>query len=469
MTVIRRFTALPTVIITAIAVVLIGVAALWSRADVSTALSAEATRGPLTVVLTTAGTLKPTESLTYRSPVAGRELEIAALAAEGTRVKTGDLLVRLNANELQKDADRARQELRQLKLDLQLAHGERQDAEAAVQSVTEGEGALAVEEARTRLQLAQLKAERLRSEFEEMKPLMQKGFITREELGRTESEATQAVEELALARRRADIAVRLTNPRERQRANLQLAQRTSQLEHVVGRVQEAEIRLNELDAMIGLCTIYAKGPGLVVYEELLNATPRRKIRVGDRVTPTQGLITIPDVARMIVESSVSEAELHRVKPGQPAIVRLEAYPDLRLNGTVARVGTLATSASNNGLDDKRFELVIELTASPADLRPEMTARADIVVGARENALRVPVAAVFQRQGAFVVYLANGSGGAMRTVEIGEANEQFVEILSGISEGERVLLTDAASGEAGGAGASSRPLSGRERESGLQPR
>jgi HlyD family secretion protein len=465
--VLRRFKALPTAIVTALAVAMIAVAALWSRTDVSSTLSAEASRGPLTVVLTTSGTLKPTDSLTYRSPVIGRELEIAALAPEGSRVKAGDLLIRLNANELQRDADRARQELRQLKLDLQLAHGERQDAEALVQSVTEGEGVLAVEEARTRLQLAQLKAERLRSEFEEYKPLMQKGFITREELARTESEATQATEELSLAKRRADIAERLAHPRERQRAALQLAQKTSQLEHVVGRVQEAELRLNELNSLIELSTIYARGPGLVVYEELLSASPRRKVRVGDRVTPTQGLITIPDVAKMIVESSVSEAELHRVKPGQPAIVRLEAYPDLRLNGTVARVGTLATSSSAQGLDDKRFDLVIELSASPADLRPEMTARADIVVDAKENVLRVPVAAVFQRQGAFIVYMADG--GESRAVEIGEANDQFVEILSGIAEGERVLLTDAESADTGGPGAATRAPSGRERESGFQPR
>lgn len=467
MNVFRRFTALPTIVITAIAVVLIAVVALWSRTDVSSTLSAVATRGPLTVVLTTAGTLKPTESLTYRSPVIGRELEIAALAPEGSRVKAGDLLIRLNANELQRDADRARQELRQLQLDLQLAHGERQDAEGLVQSVTEGEGVLAVEEARTRLQLAQLKAERLRSEFEEYKPLMQKGFITREELARTESEATQATEELALARRRADVVERLAHPREKQRAALQLAQKTSQLEHVVGRVQDAEVRLNELNAMIEQSTIYARGPGLVVYEELLNSSPRRKIRVGDRVTPTQGLITIPDVARMIVESSVSEAELHRVKPGQPAVVRLEAYPDLRLNGIVARVGTLATSSSAQGLDDKRFDLVIDLAASAADLRPEMTARADIVVGAKDDVLRVPVAAVFQRQGAFVVYMANG--GDTRAVEVGEANDQFVEILSGLAEGDRVLLTDAASEDSGGAGAGSRTPAGRERESGRQPR
>jgi multidrug resistance efflux pump len=460
----RRFKALPTAIVTVIAVVLMGVAALWSRTDAGAALSAEATRGPLTVVLTTAGTLKPTESLTYRSPVIGRELEIAALAPEGSRVKAGDLLVRLNTNELQRDADRARQELRQLKLDLQLAHGERQDAEALVQSVTEGEGVLAVEEARTRLQLAQLKAERLRSEFEEYKPLMQKGFITREELARTESESTQANEELTLARRRAEIVEKMAHPRERQRAALQLAQKTSQLEHIVGRVQEAELRQNELSALIDQSAIYARGPGLVVYEELLNASPRRKIRIGDRVTPTQGLITIPDVARMIVESSVSEAELHRVKPGQAAVVRLEAYPDLRLNGKVARVGTLATSSSAQGLDDKRFDLVIELSASTADLRPEMTARADIVVDAKESVLRVPVAAVFQRNGAFIVYMANGE---TRSVDIGEANEEFVEVVSGIAEGERVLLTDAERAETGGA-APKGAAPGREGNSGTKP-
>ena len=89
---------------------------------------------------------------------------------------------------------------------------------------------------------------------------------------------------------------------------------------------------------------------------------------------------------MLLEASVSEAEVHRVRPGQTAAVRIEAFPDLRLTGKVTRVGTLARASADRPLDDKRFDLIVELDATTAELRPEMTARADILVGTRSDVL-----------------------------------------------------------------------------------
>ena len=71
-------------------------------------------------------------------------------------------------------------------MDLQVAEIERQEADAAVKSVADGEGALGVEEARARLQAAQKKVERLWQEHEQLKLLMEKGFITREEAAGSE-------------------------------------------------------------------------------------------------------------------------------------------------------------------------------------------------------------------------------------------------------------------------------------------
>jgi multidrug resistance efflux pump len=434
------------VLMSLVAVVAVG-AAFWRRADVDPSLVAVVQRGTLTAQLTSTGTLRPIQSLTYRSQIVGREVEILALAPEGSRVQEGDLLVRLDATELERDVERQRQDLRQLQMDLQVAHSERQDAEAAVRMVAEGEGALTVEEARTRLQLAQKKAERLRQEFDQLKPLMDKGFITRDELARTANELEQAEEELSLARKRADVVVQLTHPREKQRAALQLAQKQSQLENVVGRVQEAESRLQQASALVDSCAIYARRPGLVVYEEFMNASPRRKIRVGDRVSPTQGLVTIPEVNRMLVEASVGEAEVHRVRPGQAAMVRVEAFPSLRLTGRVVRVGTLASASADRPLDDKRFELIIEIDPTDAELRPEMTARADILVGTRENVLLLPVHAVFEEEGAFVAHVAGLAGAETRRLELGESNDQFVEVIAGVSEHERVMLLAPAPGTA----------------------
>jgi multidrug efflux pump subunit AcrA (membrane-fusion protein) len=284
--------------------------------------------------------------------------------------------------------------------------------------------------------------ERLRSEYAKLQPLLERGFITREELRRTADELEQSEEELALARRRADVLIGQTHPRDRQRAELQLAQKEAQRENVRTRLQEVEARARQLREQIENCSMYARQSGLVVYEEYLNANPRRKIRLGDRVTGSQGLVTIPEVSRMLVEASASEADVHRISTGQPALIRLEAFPALRLTGRVTRVGTLARASADRPFDEKRFDLMIDLDPTEAEVRPEMTARADIQLGERRDVLLAPLNAVFEHDGALVAHVVSRSGIETRQVQIGEASETEIEILGGVHEGERLSLTDA---------------------------
>jgi HlyD family secretion protein len=436
----RWDTRATSMVIAAVVCILAGLAWRGRTDSPDSSQSAVVRRGSITAQLTTAGTLKPVQSITYRSPVAGRELEITELVAEGTPLGEGDLIARLDTTDLQRDLERARQEARQSRFDVQVAEFEREEAAAAVTSVSEGEGALTVEEARTHLQIAQKRVDRLRREYQLLLPLLDKGVITREELKKSGDELEQSEQELALAKRRANVLTELAHPRDRQRAALQLAQKTSQLENVRTKAVEADTRLKTLNGLIESCSLYARRPGIVVYEEFLNATPRRKIRVGDRVTSSQGIVTIPEVNRMTLEASVSEAEVHRVRPGQQAAIRVEAFPDARLTGTVMRVGTLARASADRPFDDRRFDVIFEVAPSAIDLRPEMTARADIVVGTRSDVLLVPVNAVFEERGVMVAHVVNRAGIRTLPVALGESDDAMVEIVSGLSEGDRVLLT-----------------------------
>jgi HlyD family secretion protein len=414
--------------------------AYWIRAGADEGMEAVVTRGDLVARLTSSGTLKPLQSITYRSPIPGRDIEIRDLAPEGSRVQAGDVLVKLDTTDLEIELTRVRQEHRQAQMDLQVAEGEWDEAGAEVKAVSEGEGALTVDEARSALQRTQKKAERLRQEYEHLKPLLDKGFITRDELARTEDQLEEAEEELILARRRTDIVVQLSHPREQKRAALALAQKTAQLGHARTKVTETGLRVTMLETLINGCTIRARGAGLVVYEENLSANPRRKLRIGDRVFATQGIVTIPEVNRMLVEASVSESEVHRVHAGQAAEIRVEAFPDLRLTGKVTRVGTLASASPSRPFDDKRFDLIITLDPTEAELRPEMSIRADVIVGSRVGVLVVPVTAIFNHQGARAVYVVGATGTETRTVELGESNDRMVEIVAGLREGEHVSLS-----------------------------
>jgi len=434
----RRAFALTALVVCVVGGVTAGV--WWRLSAADRALVATVHRGTLTAVLTTTGTLKPIQSITYRSPLAGREAEIVELAPEGGHAKAGDLVALLDTTELQRDLSRAKQDVQQARMDVVVAEIEKQEADAAVKGVAEGEGALAVAEARTRLQAAERKAVRLRQEYAQLKPLLERGFITREELKRTEDELEQAEQDLALAKKRDDVAAGLTHPRETQHASLQLAQKQSQLENARSRAIEADGRLHALNEQIEHCRIVARRPGIVVYEEVLGANPRRKIHIGDRVTASQGLITIPEVNRMLLEASVSEADMRRVHAGQRATVRVEAFPDRRLAGTVARVGTLARASADRPFDEKRFDLIVELDAPDADLRPEMTARADVLIGTRANVVLAPINAVFDDNGAMVAHVRGRTGLATRPVEVGETDGVSIEIVKGLDDGDDVMLS-----------------------------
>jgi len=431
-------------------ILLAGAGVVWRDGGAADGLTSVAQKGTLAPKLTVGGVLRPAQSITYRSPLGGRETEVTFLVAEGTRVGEGDLIARLDTTDLQRELDRARQERRQAQVDLQVAEIDRQEGQTAVDSLTEGEGALTVEETRTRLQLAEKKVARLDEELKTLTPLLEKGFITREELRKTADELEQATEDLALARRRADILIERTHPRDRQRAELQLAQKNAQRENVRARVAETEARVKLLEEQIENCSVYARRPGLIVYEDYLAGSPRRKIRVGDRVTTSQGLVTIPEVDRMLVEASVSEANMHRLAGGLKASVYLEAFPGLRLDGHVSRVGTLAHTSAERPLDDKRFDLIVELDNSSPDLRPEMTARVDVLLGERRDVLLIPVNAVFEQRGVNVSHVAGRLGMETRPVQLGESDGMMVEVVAGLQEGDRVSLTDSGSRPSGAA-------------------
>jgi len=234
----------------AAAIGLLAVLVYWARAGADDAMVAIAERGELTARLSASGTLKPLQSITYRSPVPGRDVEIRELAAEGARVNAGDVLIRLDTTDLEIELARVRQDHRQAQMDLQVADGEYEEAGAEVKAVTEGEGALTVDEARSALAgRAQRKAERLRQEYGNLKPLLEKGFITRDELARTEDQLEQAEEELLLARRRSDIVLQLSHPREQKRAALALSQKAAQLGLIRARVSELQLKAETLSRL----------------------------------------------------------------------------------------------------------------------------------------------------------------------------------------------------------------------------
>ena len=120
-------------------------------------------------------------------------------------------------------------------------------------------------------------------------------------------------------------------------------------------------------------------PGIAVHREVFFGSERRKPQVGDQVWANQPLLILPDVSRMVVETSVRETDVHKLERNQRVDVRVQAYPDLRLTGTVSLVGTLA-QAEKERRGAKFFAVTVQMNESEPRLRPGMTARVEIHVG-----------------------------------------------------------------------------------------
>ena len=427
-------------------------------------------RGTLTARLVETGVLRPERSITYHSPMAGRETEIVFLAPEGTHVKRGDLIVRLDTSGLEEELQQAIQASNQARAEFQLAEAELDEAATLLESVTEGERALEVDEARINLELTETRVDRLREEYEGLRPLLDRGYITRDELRRSAEEFEQAVAQLKMMRRRVELLTGRTYQREQQRARVDLVRRQAGLEQRRQMRAVASQLVTTLQALMEAGSVYARQPGLVVYEEYASASAPRKVRVGDRVTASQGVVTIPEVSRMLAESSVRETDVYRLRLGQPVTIRVDAFPDLTLEGQVTSIGALARTSYDRPFGGKRFDLVVEVESSVVELRPEMTARLDILVGERPDILMIPINAVFEWDGVSVVHVLWGGRIDTRPVELGESNQFDVEVLAGLREGDRVSLTDTAADTATSALSDSprsmgpstpRPATGRE--------
>ena len=437
----RRVTTTPGGVSLILCVVALALVAAFLRDDSSRAqaLSVAVTRGDLSVRLAEPGVLRPVQSLTYRSPVEGREVELDFLAPEGTLVQKGDLVARLATADLQRELDRAVQANREAQIQLRVGQVNLQEAEAAVDGTATEQGALSVQEAQSAARLAAGKLVRLRTEHESLRPLLEQGYVTREEYARSAWELEQATAEADLTARKAALVADRTQPREANRARLTLSQRQAELDFARLRVDETQRAVRAIAQVIERCSIYATHEGLVLHEEHVSAVPRRRVRVGDRVTSSQGLVTIPDVSRMTVETSVREVDVHRVNAGDLVEVFPQAFPDMRLRGTIARIGALAQTAPDRG--ERRFSVVVALPPDIPNLKPEMTARVEIIVAERSGVLIAPRGAIFDRQSGRVARVITAFGSEIRPVMVGEQNDIDIEITGGLREGDRLLLSD----------------------------
>lgn len=236
-------------------------------------------------------------------------------------------------------------------------------------------------------------------------------------------------------------------------------------------VERARRGVAQQDRKLKETYVLAPRAGLVVYAMTGDADNPRKVSVG--MIPFEGmnLIYLPDVSTMMVDTEISEVDLARLKLGQPAEIRLDAYPDAVFQGEVNHIADLAqrkvSVITGKMTGAKVFAVTIKVLARDLRLKPGLTATVDIVVNEYKDALYLPLEAILiDEQDRTVAYttkiekitprslstagffnFAMDQVKSLRTVKriapvpivVGESNDRIAVIEEGLHEGQIIFL------------------------------
>lgn len=195
------------------------------------------------------------------------------------------------------------------------------------------------------------------------------------------------------------------------------------------------LRLNQALAALG-ASADGQGGMISIASPLGGTVVDRHVSVGQAVTLGNELMTIMNLASVIIEAQLPESQAGRVRAGQRLIARIAGAPDGVFEGKVESVGTTVDPAK------RTVAVRARVTNTGARLMHEMAVDVRIVAGGSKEALLVPVSALVDDEGMKVVYVKEGERYERRPVTVGTINYQFAEILSGVEAGEEVVTAGA---------------------------
>lgn len=445
---------------------------------------AEVRRAGFEVSITAVGELETVRQVELRNDLE-RETTIVEIVPEGSMAKAGDVLARLNADEVQRQID---EELLQVEsaraavaaaengADIQRSENEsklRQTslkvdlADLALREWAEGTVATQREVNRIAIEKAERELTRLEERARNSEGLHTRGFLSKDELERDRTAVLEARAELTKARLAHDTYEKYQRPKEERTKQSDLEEARAELERITktnkseldskqaaltnarNQLTNREARLKKLEEQRDKATLKAPIDGLVVYTTSLRRWRwmGRSWSVGSQVYPGQEVIVLPDTSSMLATVRVHESLAGRIKPGQPAIVKIDALGGRTLVGSVESIGVLAQSDDWIDENKREYTVKIALTETIPSLKPSMRVEATIRLASVDPTLTVPIQSVFMDGAVRFVYAERPEGLTRVPVRVGKRSDTLCEITSGLTEADRVLIRDPRPGEA----------------------
>ncbi|MEN8124750.1 MAG: HlyD family secretion protein [Bacteroidota bacterium] len=202
-------------------------------------------------------------------------------------------------------------------------------------------------------------------------------------------------------------------------------------------VSKINKQLADLTALLKSFTIHSDSQGMITYAKEWNGN---KKKVGSSISPWDPTIAnVPDLTKMESKTYANEVDIRKVKKGLPVKIGFDAFPDIELEGIVTYVANVGEK--KRGSDIKLFQILIELTKTNDNIRPGMTTSNRILTSSKDTVLTVPLEAVFSKDSINFAYVKSGFSIEKKQIELGESNNDVVIIKQGLKEKNMVFLTE----------------------------
>lgn len=176
------------------------------------------------------------------------------------------------------------------------------------------------------------------------------------------------------------------------------------------------------------------------------------LAAGQTVAADDTALIIKTKSETWVEIAVNESDVIAVVPGQKAVVEIDALDDEIAVATVQRVDEFATVVSDIAL----YYVYLTLDEVPQNLRPGMTTQVDITTQEVTNVLVVSNSAIKPYQGEKAVQIMEGDSVFYQPIEMGISGDLYTEVISGLEEGQEIIVSSTGSNDSSGGGFFMRP-------------
>jgi len=191
-------------------------------------------------------------------------------------------------------------------------------------------------------------------------------------------------------------------------------------------------RYDKMTKTVDAFTITAPQDGMVVQKRNWDGS---KQGIGTTMSGWDNVVAeMPELKQMISKTYVNEIDVSKVKVGQKAEIRVDAFPDKRFGGIVQSVANVGERMRNSNA--KVFEVIIRATSVDSLLRPAMTTQNLITTWTKKNVRSIPIESVHSINGISYVFRGNKT---RQEVKLGQSNDNEIIVLDGLFDNDKIYL------------------------------